>query len=108
MWLGDWFLIAQKQENYYSAVHKYYVKDDGKLTSVKQIMSTYDMTFPEVHALFDGRIRGTLIEKYNLRQVKHKICRLNLTDEEVLQIRKLLIESTDIYDIKNNKSYVNV
>lgn len=95
---------------------------DGKLTSVKEIMSTYTMTFQEVHALFDGRIRGTLTEKYDLRKLKQKICRLNLITEEVLQIRQLIVDGVQtstiaamfnrpkrcIDDIKNNKSYTTV
>ena len=80
------------------------------------------MTFPEVHAIFDGRLRNTLTKDYNLRELKKKICNVMLLKEEILQIRNLLKENmniieianrfnismTSVYSIKYGKTYKNV
>jgi hypothetical protein len=77
---------------------------NNNLKSVKEIMNKYKMTFSEVHALFDGRIRGTLTSKYDLKKLKKKICFTRLTTDEVIQIKILLKENT-MTAVKNAKMF---
>jgi len=92
------------------------------LLSVNAIQSEYNMTFSEVHALFDNRIRSNLKHDYDLKKLKKKICFTRLTVEEVNEIKKLLKQNVQIsyiaskfnkslsaiYGIKNNRYYTNI
>jgi hypothetical protein len=95
---------------------------NGEINSVNQICTEYDMTFSEVHAIFDNRIRQEITKDYDLRKLKKNICITRLVLEEVREIKQLLQTNIScsqiankynrslgtIYAIKNGISYRNI